>query len=423
MKQAIASATVAMLLTATGAAAQQSPAEPAPPADEPNWRVAWEGHPSLFLGDDVRLDFRFRLQSDLRGSEGEMGDSHDDDLARRRIGIDGTVRNILDFQIEREISNDVDAWRDVFVNYHQYAVAEVQAGKFKMPFGLEENTSATNLDFAYRSMASQRLAPGRDRGLMVHGAVMRKVVRYEAGWFAHDGKNARNSNVEEVYGNGTVAARVSVQPFRKHHPLLKDLLVGAAVTGSHVDEGFPGLHAHSALDAPFYTSKVWVNGQRQRTGLEFRWRPGPASLKAEYMRVSTQRLGESLEATDLEPLTASGWYVSGTWILTGEKKADSLAAPLRPLFRGGWGAIEAAARVEGMRFGSVDTDIASTSPRADVVLGNADHAVTLGVNWHPMRYVKVQVNVVREHLADPAIGPAPDSPSFWSRVVRFQLAF
>ena len=115
--------------------------------------------------------------------------------------------------------------------------------------------------------------------------------------------------------------------------------------------------------------------------------------------------------------------MSGTWILTGEKKADSLAAPLRPLFRGGWGAIEAAARVEGMRFGSVDIDIASTSPRADVVLGNADHAVTLGVNWHPMRYVKVQVNVVREHLADPAIGPAPDSPSFWSRVVRFQLAF
>ena len=28
--------------------------------------------------------------------------------------------------------------------------AEVRAGKFKMPFGLEENTSATNLDFVYR---------------------------------------------------------------------------------------------------------------------------------------------------------------------------------------------------------------------------------------------------------------------------------
>ena len=217
------------------------------------------------------------------------------------------------------------------------AVAEVQAGKFKMPFGLEENTSATNLDFAYRSMASQRLAPGRDRGLMVHGAVMHKVVRYEAGWFAHDGKNARNSNVEEVYGNGTVAARVSVQPFRKHHPLLKDLLVGAAVTGSHVDEGFPGLHAHSALDAPFYTSQ----GVGQRPAAAHRPRvplaPGSGVAQGGVHAGIDATSGQSLEATDLEPLTASGWYVSGTWILTGEKKADSLAAPLRPLFRGGWG--------------------------------------------------------------------------------------
>ena len=79
------------------------------------------------------------------------------------------------------------------------------------------------------------------------------------------------------------------------------------------------------------------------------------------MRVSTERLGESLEDTDLEPLVASGWYVSGTWALTGEKKADDLTEPRRPLFRGGWGAIEAAARVEGLRFGSLDTEIASTA--------------------------------------------------------------
>ena len=41
--------------------------------------------------------------------------------------------------------------------------------------------------------------------------------------------------------------------------------LSVAFTGSHVDEGFPGLHAHTALDAPFYTSQVWVNGSRQRT--------------------------------------------------------------------------------------------------------------------------------------------------------------
>jgi phosphate-selective porin OprO/OprP len=421
VKSEIAVVLGALLLLATSAAGQQAPVETAAQTAEPNWRFKWDDHPSVLFGDDLRIDFRFRLQTHLRGSEAEMGDSADSDLARRRIGVQGTFKKVLDFEVEREISNGRDPWRDVFVNYRQYETAEVQAGKFKLPFGLDENTSATNLDFVYRSMASERLAPGRDRGVMVHGRVVNKIVRYELGWFAHDGKNARNSDNTQVYGDATMAGRLSVQPFRKHHPLLKDMLLSVAFTGSHVDEGFPGLHAHTALDAPFYTSQVWVNGSRQRTGLEFRWRPGPASLKAEYMRVSTERRGESTEDADLEPLVASGWYVSGTWAVTGEKKADDLTTPRRPLFRGGWGAIEAAARIEGLRFGSLDAEIASSSPRADVVLGNADHAVTLGVNWYPVRHIKLQMNVIREHIANPLLGPAPDSPTFWSRVLRFQI--
>jgi len=413
-------ALAALLFVANSAAAQQAPAQP----DEgDNWRFTWDEHPSLRFGDVIRLDFRLRLQTQVRGSQGEMGDSNDDDLARRRIGVAGTFKNLVDFQVEREISNDVDPWRDVFVNYRQYTVAEIQGGKFKLPFGLEENTSSTHLDFVYRSMASQRLAPGRDRGLMVHGRVASKMVRYEIGWFAHDGDNARTSDAEEVFGNATVAGRLSVQPFRTGHPLLKDMMMSVALAGSHIDEGFPALRGHTTLDAPFYTSKVWVNGRRQRTGLEFRWRPGPASLKAEYMRVSTERVGESVDDTTLDPLVANGWYVSGTWALTGEKKADDLTEPRRPLFGGGWGAIEAAGRIEGLRFGSLDPEIASSSPRADLVLGNADHAVTLGVNWYPRRHFKLQMNVMREHLADPALGPAPDSPTFWSRVLRFQIDF
>lgn len=421
MKIAVAPALAALVLLATSAAAQPPPAEAPSQAAEPSWRFKWDEHPSVLFGDDLRIAFRFRLQTHVRSSEAEMGDSGDNDLARRRVGLQGTLKNLLDFEIEREVSGGRDPWRDLFVNYRQYEVAEAQAGKFKLPFGLDENTSATNLDFVYRSMASDRLAPGRDRGVMVHGRVAKKVLRYELGWFAHDGKNARNNDETQVYGGATVAGRLSVQPFRKHHPLLKDLLMSVAFTGSHVEEGLPGLHGHTALDAPFYTSQVWVNGQRQRTGLEFRWRPGPASLKAEYMRVATERRGESLAGADLEPLVASGWYVSGTWALTGEQKADDLTTPRRPLFRGGWGAIEGAARVEGLRFGSLDAELASSSPRADIVLGNADHAVTLGLNWYPVRHVKLQMNLIRERIAHPLLGPAPDSPTFWSRVLRFQI--
>ena len=81
-----------------------------------------------------------------------------------------------------------------------------------------------------------------------------------------------------------------------------------------------------------------------------------------------------------------------------------------------------AARFEGLRFGSTaHDDLPSTSPRADVVLGNELRAVTLGINWHPTRWVKCQFNLIREELKDPRQGPLPDARVFWSRVFRVQF--
>jgi phosphate-selective porin OprO/OprP len=356
----------------------------------------------------------------VRGSDALTGNQDDLDLARRRVGVHGTVKNLVEFQVEREL-DDNSPWRDVFLNYRQYEAAEIQAGQFKVPFSLDENTSATNLDFVYRSMIASHLAPGRDAGVMAHGRVARRMLRYEVGWFAHDGRNARTHDQQEVYGDTTFAGRLTVRPVRKRHSPFRDLQFGIAYTGSQVAEGFPGLKGHTVLDAPFFPSNFWVDGQRRRIGLEARWRPGPASIKAEYIRLSTERLGQSVEDTDLRPLVAQGWYVSGTYAITGEKKADDLTTPRKPLFQGGWGAIELAARLEALSFGTMDDAAASTSPRADVVLGNADHAATFGVNWYPMRRIKVQMNVIRESIADPLRGPSPDKPSFWSRLLTFQL--
>jgi phosphate-selective porin OprO/OprP len=167
---------------------------------------------------------------------------------------------------------------------------------------------------------------------------------------------------------------------------------------------------------------VWVQGQRRRVGLEARWRPGPFSVKSEYIRVTTERLGQSVEDMDLSPVLATGWYVSGTWAITGEAKADGLDHPRHPILRGCYGAIELAMRVDGLAFGSTaSNDLPSASPRADVIQGNSDRVSTFGVNWYPYRGIKVQLNVVRESIADPIQGPLPSQPVFWSRVVRFQF--
>ena len=86
------------------------------------------------------------------------------------------------------------------------------------------------------------------------------------------------------------------------------------------------------------------------------------------------------------------------------------------------GVVELGARYETLSFGSRGSKgEPSTSARADVVLGNADRAVTAGVNWHINRWFKVQANAVREDIKRPSMGPSPEHAAFWSRVFRVQF--
>jgi phosphate-selective porin OprO/OprP len=397
-------------------------AKPAKQEEKPDtWRFGWEEHPTLHLGPKAQVQFRARLQADVRESEAPIGSADSFDVSRRRIGLEGGYDGLFDFQIEREIDGD-DPWRDVYINYRQFDLVQGQGGKFKLPFSLDENTSSTNLDFVYRSRLATQLAPGRDRGVMVHGRALKRMLGYEAGLFAHDGDNARTRNEDLVFGDRTFAGRITVQPLRTHKSIMRDLQVGVAMTASDVPEGMPALRGRTALDESFFSSRLWVQGSRRRTGLELRWRPGPASVKAEYARVSTERREQSVDDTDLSNLVATAWYVSGTYLVTGERKAAGADAPRRPVFRGGYGAVEVAGRIERLSFGSVATgDPPSLSPRADVVFGNADRVLTVGVNWYPIRGVKVQGNIVSETIADPSRGPLPVKSRYWSQLLRVQL--
>ncbi len=426
-------AAAGVLLLALPARAQ-APSQPGnsqekkPQGKESDWGFRWDNHPSLRLGEGTRVDFRVRLQGDLRWSEAPIPDDDPDeggiDIARRRIGLDGEIINLFDYQVELEIGDDEDPWRDVYINYKQFDVAQAQAGKFKLPFSLDENTSPTNLDFIYRSRIAAQLAPGRAKGVMAHGRVLdRGMLRYEIGVFDHDGRNARTNNPERVYGDRTIAGRVVVQPYRSRKSPLRDLALGAAFTTSEIPEGFPGVRGRTTIEAVFFRPDVWVLGTRRRLGLEARWRPGPFSVKSEYIRLTDERQGQSVEDTDLSKFFGDGWYISGTWAITGEQKADGLDTPLKPIFQGGFGAVEVAVRFERLSFGSTsDEGLPSTSPRADNILGNSDRVESYGVNWYLNRWVKIQANLVRETLDDPSQGPLPSQPSFWSRFIRFQFS-
>jgi phosphate-selective porin OprO and OprP len=340
-------------------------------------------HPEIDLGKGSRIEFRARFAADRTDSEAPTADSAEVstiDLGKKRIGVSGEIKNAVEFQIEAELSDD-DPWRDVYGEFKHFAFARVRGGKFKVPFSLDENTGASRLDFMYRSLAATHLAPGRDRGVMVHGRVVKERFRYEAGVFEHDGKNARTNNPAKVFGGQTTAARVTVEPLRNMKNAVGDLSLGVAFTRSEVPEGIAGLRGQTVLQQNFFSASDYiVNGPRRRLGVEMAFLPGPASIKMEWMRVETERRGESVEDTDLSPIVGDGWYISGTYAITGEKKSR-VQRPKKPLFQGGVGAVEVGARVESLRFRSgASSEQGSTSPRADVILGNRNQVSTVGVN-------------------------------------------
>ncbi|MBI4888743.1 MAG: hypothetical protein HY824_16720 [Acidobacteria bacterium] len=415
-------AAVVVLLAAMPAAAQDAPAAAAAPRDL-GWRVRWDDHPEIEWAGRVRVEVRARLQGDSHASRAAVARADGDsfDVGRRRVGIAGDIGRTVEFQIEREIEHAVP-WRDVYVNYRPVRGAQIQAGQFKLPFGLEETTGAGDLAFIYRSIVSDRLAPGRDRGTMLHGRVAGRTLGYEIGMFAHDGDNARPRHGSRVSGGRTVAGRVTVEPFRRSTSTLADLQVGAAVARSSLPEGFPAVRGRSVLGVSFFDPDVWVEGSRRRHGVQVRWRPGPFAVAAEFIRVSDDRRGQGSTGSDLQPLVARGWYVSGTWVVAGAAGAAGAARPARPLLQGGFGSLQVAARRERLVLGSLSrTGSLSASPRAESVPGGGETATTLGATWHLNRWVAVEGDVICEDIGGPAAAAAPRL-RVWSRLVRLRVA-
>ena len=94
----IAATAIALAGAALPAAAQQTP----PP--KPTFQ--WDDHPSIRLGKGTHIDFRARFQLDGRKSDAPLTDEDDAefDFARRRLGVEGEIKNIVEFQIEREFA-------------------------------------------------------------------------------------------------------------------------------------------------------------------------------------------------------------------------------------------------------------------------------------------------------------------------------
>ena len=396
--------------------------------------LVWDHRPSIVFGKNVKIDIRAKLQLDWRRFDPELKKEDPFDFRTMRVGIKGDLTKYFDFEIERGIENDGELgdWKDVFLNWSAMDEFAVKAGRFKMPFGLEQNTGATDVDFAYRSLASQIISPGRDRGVMVYGELSGNDLTYEFGVFDDDGDNGELQEPQFVEAGADLegvgpsyAGRITAN-LLKPLPVadkLKSMRFGVAYTTAQIPEGLNSLRGQSVYGTADFFEPVYIKGRRQRLGAQFEWTPGPTGFKAEWMQSREQRIGQSNRNQDLSDFVATGWYGSATWFVTGESKSDNVDVK-KPLFQGGIGAVELGARYDQLELGSASrTGTAFTNPRAEHLVSNGDGVWTFGVNWMLNRWVRVITNAVHETFDDPSRTPDPGTDKFWSGLIRLQVVF
>lgn len=388
-------------------------------------RFVWKRHPSIRAGNWLRLNFRARLQMDWTVLDPETSVNPDlFDFERRRFAVEGVLFQRFEFEVSRETAETDFPWKDVYGNIRIARGLQVRGGRFRIPFSLEQTTGPTDLDFIERSRIAARLAPGRDTGVVVHGNLFDRGLRYNAGVFANDGDiAATTANLRT--GQRTVAGRVVAQPLRWLPSLvpqwMREVSVGGAATSSNVPEGLYGIRGRTvASDTTF--PAYFVNGNRRRVGAELSWMPGPFSVKAEFIDMREQRLKQSLRAEDLPDMIQRGWYLSGTWVVTGQRKSRGLDRGRYIPFLRRWGAVELTTRYEAIRLASdTSTGLSSRSTRAFNATRQSDRVWTFGANWYLTQWVKLQANFIRDRLEDSFRAPIQGVPSYW--IYKFRTQF
>lgn len=319
-----------------------------------------------------------RLQADAAwyGEDGPgMGDGTE--IRRARIAIEGKAYRDWGYKFEFDfVDSGSKGIRDAYVNYQGFDDITLTAGNIKEPWSLQEQTSANYITFMERALPTA-FNPGRDIGF---------TASYDGGrWTATGGifgdkVEKAGADKNESWGAG---ARFTYAPIMGKNRLL---MVGASGNyrrprGKNTVQFKTQPETHIAglnlADTGVITDvdNFWL------LGLETAAVYGPFSAQAEYMR-------SSIDRSQGEDPDFDGWYVEGSYFLTGESKnykKDRFGAvtPNSIVGHGGIGAWEVALRYSALDLNDADVD------------GGDEENLTAGLNWYPTPSLRFSANYVK----------------------------
>ena len=317
---------------------------------------------------------------------------------------------------------------EVWISYTRFAPWVIMAGAFPQPSNMEDATSSDSLLFLERATAAD-LARSVAAG---EGRIGVTLKRTDDKWFtALSFTGPKLDREEDFPTSAALVARVShtlaATPDRSVH-------LGASATyvlsssdnkrPSDVPTGIP-LRFKNTPEVDVDSTHLIDTGDIQAShakvvGVEFAAQRRDLFLQSEAFRIAVDRgVGTRQAAAHFD-----GFYVEGSWILTGERRRwdPSRAAfwfpkPARPLGQG-WGAWELAFRYSRMNL-NYQPGEAGLPPPPGGVRGGDQKIFALGLNWYPRThwrlmfdYMRVSVNRLNPaSLLNPQpFGPPPATP-------------
>jgi phosphate-selective porin OprO/OprP len=385
----------------------------------------------------IQVDSRtFFNDSPIKSNDGFL-------LRRARPIFQGTLYRDFDFRFTPDFApSSGPTIFDAYGNYRYAPWAQLRAGKFKTPEGLEQLQEDVNISFNERSLVTD-LVPNRDVGLQLWGDIDGGMLSYAAGVFNGVGDVQNSSNA--AYENEVeFAGRLFAQPFKNSDlTALQGLGFGVAGTSESGTSNVKDLPNTTGGTLPGYTTDgqqqffaynpagrtVTASGEHWRLSPQAYYYYGPFSLLGEYA-ISDQGVSSTTTAAPIRTTTAdlhnTAWEVSGGWVLTGENATFTGVAPLHPFdpHNGQWGALQVVAR-----FAELNIDDAAFPVFANpTTSASAAQAWSTGLNWFLNK--NIRVNASFSHTTYTGGGGAgTTAPAIVTRqsenvfFTRIQLAF
>ena len=384
--------------------------------------------PEITLKDKLQFEskdgnFKWKIGGRIHTQAGVYNNSHTDDgestgfksgasIRRARLNVSAKLWKVWGLKLQYDFAggSGTAGLRDAWIDYTNKEIWPFQAmvGQFKEYISLESFGSSNDITFIERALPTRAFMPPDARrlgfGLRTYGHDL---------WTLSTGVYGRNASGED-FGGVDIGSS---------NPM--DFVGRVTVSPIHTDTevvhlGFGGSYLSPDYDIRFRERPEMTPGTNRlvdtgliedvrgvtRLNAEVAGMYGPFSLQGEYWNVNLDRKGNA-------DATFDGWYLQGSWIITGESRhykwKDGTFHNPKPegiVGDGGWGAWEL-----GARYSTLDLN-------SGAIHGGSEDNFTVGVNWYPTPIFKFMANYVKVLNVDGGqyAGASPDGFLFRGQV-------